>query len=794
MSLQISSLGTLAWAQLWQVTAVAVAVWILVRLVGRKRPHLAYLLWLLVLVKAVTPPIWSSPAGVFSWAGLQVIGQPEAEPPPDAADTPRQEVLPGVAGDREPASAAEPERLGGTGILPVLSTGMGETPVPPALPTVATVLAIVWLCGAAGYLAIAARRRLTWGLALRRSGPAGENLEALVADLSRRLATKKNVRVRATSEPLGPLVVGVFRPVILLPETLVTNKSPADLEPILAHELIHVRRGDAAVGLLQVLVQALWWFNPLVWWANRSVCHHRERCCDAEVVTGLSCARERYAQSLLDVLKLERHLVPLPAMPGMSPYQVTLARLESVMDPQSPLPRFTPRRFWLCFAAGLILLLPGAGLIFDRGDNAAAHAPVPPGGPQGTIHWRFVGVRPTGRGFGTKPHTFTEETWLDMTNGRLCRQWRASQPKGDSAGESIFDGEYWMLADNQQGEKVVFLRLRPVQRELLRRYHQGELLKRMWVGDPKQNERFSRVGQEKLLGAPHDVWVGTAVRMARRSTAQVKAWLRADTGELSRLELRSELDGEVASETYEVIERNAPIPAERFAMKPPAGYTLVNTKETARNNKSGWAGFGHSGRGELFAVHFAFTWTDGTVLLCWTSKYDQPATHLGFLGKIESAYNRLLAPGQAKLLRGLKPGDPLPEHPSGDVLVETITPDDKRIEYVGRHLTSTVDDGGFCAWSMHVPREKVPPRSQLPGYLITYWRDKVSEDGKEWRTLGRTGEIRSDIPIGSAQDYSFFVVGAMREYETKQPGRKFPTYDEVLQLAAKVRESLAGKP
>ena len=668
-------------------------------------------------------------------------------------------------------------------------------PVRPAPPTVAFIVAAVWLFGAAGYLLLAFGRRVAWGLALRRYTAARDGrLEALVADLSRRLGMKKKVQVRVSRGPLGPLALGVFRPVILLPESLVTSKPPADLEPILAHELIHVRRGDAAVGLVQVLVQAIWWFHPLVWWANRAVCHERERCCDAEVVTGLSCPREQYAQSLLDVLKLERYLVPLPAVPGMSPYQVTLARLEDLMDPQSPLPRRTPRRFWLGFAAGLIVLLPGASLILDHG--ASLYAPVPPGGPQGTIHWRFVAVAPARRGPDTKPHTFTEEAWLDMTNGRLYRQWRASHPKGDSAGESIIDGEYCMMANNQQGERVVFFRMHPVQRELWRRYHYGELLRRMWVGDPRQNKRFSRVGQESVLGAPHDVWVGTVstTMTGRGGTAQVKAWLRADTGEMSRLERRSELDGEVASETYEVIERNTPIPAGRFAMEPPAGYTLVNTKETARNNKSSWTDIGRGGRGEMFAVHFAFTLTDGTVLLSWTSKYDQPATRPGFLGKIESAYNHLFASGQAKLLGGLKPGDPLPEHPSGDVLVETITPDNRKIEYVGRHLTSTVDGEGFCEWSMHVPRENVPPRSQLPGYLVTYWRDKVSEDGQEWRTFGNTGEIRRDIPIGSAQDYNFFVVGAMREYETKQPGRKFPTYDEVLQLAAKVRESLAEKP
>src|SRR5580658_915549 len=56
-----------AWMQLWQVTALILAVWLVVRVTCRRRPHLAHLLWVLVILKCLTPPFWSSPTGVFSW-------------------------------------------------------------------------------------------------------------------------------------------------------------------------------------------------------------------------------------------------------------------------------------------------------------------------------------------------------------------------------------------------------------------------------------------------------------------------------------------------------------------------------------------------------------------------------------------------------------------------------------------------------------------------------------------------------------------------------------------------------
>ena len=57
----------IAWAQLWQVTLTIVVVALGGRLACRRRPHLAYLLWMLVVVKALVPPLLTSPTGLFSW-------------------------------------------------------------------------------------------------------------------------------------------------------------------------------------------------------------------------------------------------------------------------------------------------------------------------------------------------------------------------------------------------------------------------------------------------------------------------------------------------------------------------------------------------------------------------------------------------------------------------------------------------------------------------------------------------------------------------------------------------------
>ena len=65
----------MAFSQAWQVTALVVFVLLATRLVARNRPHLAYMLWLVVLIKCVTPPLWSSPSSAFSWLQTALVNQ-----------------------------------------------------------------------------------------------------------------------------------------------------------------------------------------------------------------------------------------------------------------------------------------------------------------------------------------------------------------------------------------------------------------------------------------------------------------------------------------------------------------------------------------------------------------------------------------------------------------------------------------------------------------------------------------------------------------------------------------------
>jgi BlaR1 peptidase M56/Carboxypeptidase regulatory-like domain len=115
------------------------------------------------------------------------------------------------------------------------------------------------------------------------------------------------------------------------------------------------------VGKLQLVAQLIWWFHPLVWWANREACRERERCCDEEVVSGVGCKPVLYARTLLNVLEQKKRLRSLVALPGVRALEVTSLRLESIMRYTGTDHRRASRISRLVFAAGLLLLVPGTG-------------------------------------------------------------------------------------------------------------------------------------------------------------------------------------------------------------------------------------------------------------------------------------------------------------------------------------------------------------------------------------------------------------------------------------------------
>jgi hypothetical protein len=121
-------------------------------------------------------------------------------------------------------------------------------------------------------------------------------LTEMTSRLAKSLRVGQRVMIATCDRVCAPVLVGILRPMILLPPAAITGWSPDEIEMVLLHELAHVRRWDNFVNLLQRLVESLLFFHPVVWMVSTWMRREREACCDAIVVT---CTRRPHAYAEL---------------------------------------------------------------------------------------------------------------------------------------------------------------------------------------------------------------------------------------------------------------------------------------------------------------------------------------------------------------------------------------------------------------------------------------------------------------------------------------------------------------
>ncbi len=162
-------------------------------------------------------------------------------------------------------------------------------------------LCATWLCG----LLVVALLYLTRGRRLRtvlrraqplQDGRAHELLRNMA--LNSRLRTR--IKLASSDSSMEPGVFGIFQPVLLLPEGMIERLDDSQLEAIIAHEVVHVRRHDNLLSAIHMMVEALFWFHPMIWWLGAKLVQERERACDEEVLR-LGKNPQSYAEGILKV-------------------------------------------------------------------------------------------------------------------------------------------------------------------------------------------------------------------------------------------------------------------------------------------------------------------------------------------------------------------------------------------------------------------------------------------------------------------------------------------------------------
>jgi uncharacterized protein (TIGR03435 family) len=127
----------------------------------------------------------------------------------------------------------------------------------------------------------------------------GREVETL-RRVERTKGIEKPIELRLSPTSLEPGIFGIVRPVLVWPNGISKQLEDSHLEAILAHELLHVRRRDNLAAAVHMLVEAIFWFYPLVWWIGGRLLEERERACDESVLDSGS-DRKVYAESILKI-------------------------------------------------------------------------------------------------------------------------------------------------------------------------------------------------------------------------------------------------------------------------------------------------------------------------------------------------------------------------------------------------------------------------------------------------------------------------------------------------------------
>jgi bla regulator protein blaR1 len=245
---------------LWQSTLCVFVAWLLTLALKNNRASVRYWVWLAASVKFLIPfSLLVSGGAEVGWkllpareqSGVFSVVEEISKPLLSSAPTPLPVATPAT-------------------FHPVLAVGIG-----------------VWVLGlifTATYWLVSWRRIHA---ALRMATP---------------LPLDVPIRAVSSAARMEPGVFGIRKPVLWLPEGIAKYLSQEQLEAVVAHELCHVRRRDNLTAALHMLVEAIFWFYPPVWWIRTRLIEERERACDEAVLLGGSAARV-YAEGIVNVCK-----------------------------------------------------------------------------------------------------------------------------------------------------------------------------------------------------------------------------------------------------------------------------------------------------------------------------------------------------------------------------------------------------------------------------------------------------------------------------------------------------------
>jgi beta-lactamase regulating signal transducer with metallopeptidase domain len=375
-----------------------------------RRPALTHSLWLLVMLKLVTPPFIpvSLPvAGLISSRESSPARSPidhdaglvaEREPLPhfDAHDSEWAEIderssdspPPFVETEQDFAQAAIPQSAS----LSIKEEASSPSELEPGWSWEPLVLMVI-LAGAMAWWTLATARIIKFRRLLKDVQPASGEWQSQTDELAERMALARRPSLCLVPGRVPPMLWAIGgRPRLLVPSELWTRMVPDERTALLLHELAHLKRRDHWVRWLELVVGGLYWWHPVAWWARSALREAEEQCCDAWVVWTMPDRRRTYAGALLAAVEFVSGAPTAPAAAsatsGSGHVSCLKRRLQMIVCAKTPKGLSWAGRFAVLAMAALALPI-APGWAQDK-KSASIESDGTTGTKQKTIEGRVV--------------------------------------------------------------------------------------------------------------------------------------------------------------------------------------------------------------------------------------------------------------------------------------------------------------------------------------------------------------------------------------------------------------------
>jgi len=347
-------------------------VWGLVKCCRGRHLQWQHGFWFLILLRLVLPPDMAAP-----WSAGHLI----------RSITPNMVSQPFLAFPNAPPIFSDKQNLYDAALsnaiilssqnLPGMVPAIDSRPATGTSPTSRERFYLIvfssWLAVVSLLLARFVRnRRRFWKIA----GKGRTIKDSVVLDVvqtwRRRLHIRRRVKVKAVALGIPSYTMGVFQPVVVLPEHLISKVGSGSLEPVLAHELAHVKRWDDLAICLQELVRIVYFFHPLVWFVIPRLTWTREAVCDATVLSQGTLSPGTYGKQMLAFLRSQA----LPKNPLRGLVKFTAAaremafRLKQIQKKEVNM-KFHTLKIYLVIPILGLFLLPMAPVVSSNQVNTA---------------------------------------------------------------------------------------------------------------------------------------------------------------------------------------------------------------------------------------------------------------------------------------------------------------------------------------------------------------------------------------------------------------------------------------